>query len=587
MYLIIILTLIKLIYVKCFIHYPNIRINGAEYIILTLKHYNVSNIFGYIGGSNLQLFDSLYKRDINLIVNRNEQCCGHSAEAYAKSSNKLGVLITTSGPGLTNIITPLQDALSDGISLLAISGQVSSTKLGTSAFQECKATKITKPCVKKNILIKNTNQLVKYLNPMIKIAMKNRKGPVHLDICSNVFSDFVDLNKKTSLKINSIKKKCVNSNTNFNIELTNKIYEKIMKSKNPILIVGYGCSSDYINLRKFIEIYNIPTCSTLHGLGIVDYNNNLNLDMIGMHGSYYANKAIQNSDLIIGLGNRFDDRTIGKIDTFGLNAKKNFGIIHIDNSDEKLNEVKQIINPEISLKSDSSKFLSIMITNFKKKPNRNNWFNKINNYKLEYNFEPKIGINIPWIVKSLSKQINKNNKNYIITTGVGVHQMQVAQYFEFDKPKCLITSGSQGTMGVSTPFAIGCQIANPNKLVISIDGDGSFQMTSSDLMTIKELGLPIKILIMDNENLQMVTNWQDEFYNSKYSGSKLENPDFVKFAESMGIKGIYCDSINNLNDIISEIIFSDYPLLVHFKVKSEKCLPFVAPNKSLDDMILN
>jgi len=563
-------------------------IKGSDFIVRKFKQYNINEVFGYPGGCNLELFDNLYQNNISIISNSNEQCLGHSAQAYSKTSNKMAVVITTSGPGLTNIITPLQDAMSDGISFLAISGQVNSNKIGTSAFQECDASNLTKPCTKFSKLIKTPEELEQNLDLAIKILKTPRYGPVHLDICSNVFDEYYNY-KEENLEIKSNKIDDFNKiNEDEEIKI-NEIYNKLMSSKKPIIIVGRGAIESKNNIRKLTSLYNIPICSTLHGLGVINSNDNNYLGMIGMHGTVQANKAVHEADLILGIGNRFDDRTIGNINFFAKNAKKNTALIHIDNSQEKIDEVKKIINPNYSVKISSDKFVKILLNKFSYTANREKWFNKINNWS---KLNPKINkntLNIPLIISKLSSKLNNvksNNNEYLITTGVGVHQMQTAQYFSWIEPNNLVTSGSLGTMGVGLPFAIGCQLANPDKNVILIDGDGSFQMTCSDLITVSKYNLPIKIIIMDNKNLQMVSNWQEEFYSSRFVNSKLVNPDFVKLAESMGIKGIKCNNISELDNVLNYMLKYKKPILIHCLVESTKCLPFVPSSNPLNKIIL-
>jgi acetolactate synthase-1/2/3 large subunit len=558
-------------------------INGADYIIKKLNQYEINTVFAYPGGANLKLMDTLYKSNIKTIVNRHEQFSGFSAEGYSKSSNKIGCVITTSGPGLTNIITPLQDSYSDGIPLLAISAQVDHKKLGTSAFQECNAIALTKPCTKYNKLIKNIDELIEEFDNIVKISMTNRKGPVHLDICCNVFNEIVpsDLDiDKSSDKIIKYNKPLYKSSS------FNNIYNAILKASNPVLIVGQGCCKNYENIRQFINRFNLPTTTTLHGLGIIDEDDEKALEMLGMHGSYTANNAIQQADLIIGLGYRFDDRTVGNINLYGLNAKKNYGIIHIDISHEKIDEVKRVINPTYSLLMDCNKFVNKMMeksSNTYIKKNKG-WIEYLNVLKQQYPFKVNKGMNIPYIIKKLSDKL-ENKKDYLICSGVGTHQMNIAQYFKWKYPNTFLTSGSQGSMGSCLGFGIGAQLANPHKTVICIDGDGSFMMSCNDLMTIVEYNLPIKIFVMDNENLGMVTNWQNDFYNGNKAFSKLKNPDFCKLANSMGIQSIKCDNEEDINDCLEQID-SNYPLLIHFKVEQQKCLPFVSPGKALDDMII-
>jgi len=526
-----------------------------------------------------------------LLIDRHEQFSGFSAEGYSKSSNKLGCVITTSGPGLTNIITPLQDSYSDGIPLLAISAQVDYKKIGSSAFQECDAVALTKSCTKYNSLITSIFELDQCVDLAIQTALTKtgRKGPVHLDICSNVFNermyidedDFIPFKQENSLNYFYLR--------NEQFKPFYQIYDAIINSKKPVLIVGQGCSNDYKKIRKFINKFNLPTTTTLHGLGIVDENDKKALKMLGMHGSYTANHAIQEADLIIGLGYRFDDRTIGNVNLYGLNAKNNFGIIHIDISQEKIDEVKKIVNPKYSLQMNCNNFIdkmfeSSIIIKFNKNKNKD-WLNYLQQMKENHPLKVTKGMNIPFIIQRLSNKL-ENNKDYLICTGIGIHQMNTAQHFKWKSPKTLLTSGSQGSMGSCLGFGIGAQLANPNKKIICIDGDGSFMMSCNDLMTLVEYKLPIKIFIMDNENLGMVTNWQDQFYNKNRAFSSLKNPDFCKLGESMGIKSIKCENEQDIEQCLEEINSND-PLIIHFTVSQDKCLPFVSPGKALDDMIIS
>jgi len=565
------------------------KINGANYIIKKLNQYGIDTVFAYPGGANLKLIDTLSKYNIQTIVNRHEQFSGFSAEGFSKSSNKIGCVITTSGPGLTNIITPLQDSYSDGIPLLAISAQVDSKKLGTSAFQECDAVALTKPCTRFNKLIKNISELHEYFDMAIRIATTSigRKGPVHLDICSNVFNEEIFITEDFDYFLTPVKyenKFFPIGNENY----VNDIYNVITKASKPVLIVGQGCSKYYENIRKFVKKFNLPTTTTLHGLGIIDENDKLALEMLGMHGSYAANNAIQQADLVIGLGYRFDDRTIGNVDLYALNAKEKLGIIHIDISPEKIDEVKKIINPKYSLLMDCNNFVNKMfeisdISNTDIKDN-NEWVKHLILLKQQYPFKITKGMNIPNIIQQLSDKL-QYKQNYLICAGIGIHQMNTAQHFKWKYPNTFLTSGSQGSMGSSLGFAIGAQLANPKKNVICIDGDGSFMMSCNDLMTVVEYKLPIKIFVMDNENLGMVSNWQDDFYDRNRAFSSLKNPDFCKLANAMGIQSIMCEDEKDINNCL-DLICCNYPLLIHFKVDQEKCLPFVKPGKALDDMVL-
>ena len=574
----------------------NNKITTSQYIIERLLEKKINKAFGYNGGAVLPFFDEIYKfNDFEVIINRHEQSSGHCAQSYSKMTNNLGVLITTSGPGFTNVITPLQDAYSDGIPLLCISGQVSSNVLGTDAFQECDAVGISKPCVKDNYQIQNNDNFVNIFEYFLNLAEQPRYGPVHLDICKDVFTKYineVDLNSKNfdnkyidNGYNNLVKKKY------YKID-TDKLLKKINLSNKPVAIFGAGSINSYEKARLFTNIYNIPAATTLHGLGIIDENSNKSLKMIGMHGSYHGNKALEEADLIIGFGNRFDDRTIGKLSEFGLNAKKNLGIVHVDNSQKQIDKVKNLIKPNISIYSDSNEVLDILINKHKSEINinkysqRKDWIKTIQKWKSEFKFNKNNTLTGNYIIQTLSKII-KNNDKYVLTTGVGSHQMVAAQYFNHKIPNRFLTSGSLGTMGVGLPFAIGAQIAKPDNNVILIDGDGSFTMSLNDMATIIEYNLPIKMFILNDSKLRMVNLWQELFYEKRIIGSEFKYvPKFDKIADSYNIKSFICDKKVNVKKIITSALEFNGPVLVNFKIDTSYCLPFVPPNTKLGDMII-
>ena len=347
----------------------------------------------------------------------------------------------------------------------------------------------------------------------------------------------------------------------------NILLSKINKSKKPVLIVGAGATDDYLKVREFVKNYNIPVTTTLHGLGIVDETDKLSLKMLGMHGSYQANMAIDNADLIIGMGNRFDDRTVGKLSAFATNARQNYGIVHIDDSIKQLSKVKNIIEPNLSINCSSEKILDYL-NNAKFKVNlRQSWLKQI--YEWKNVFKLKIKGNeftSNYILSTLSK-ILKDKEDYILTTGVGSHQMVTAQYFDHRLPNRLLTSGSLGTMGVGLPFAIGAQIAEPQTTVIMIDGDGSFTMSMNEIASIIEYELPIKIFIMNDRKLQMVDYWQELLFDNNKVGSNFKyTPEFHKVAESFNIKNYVCDSNDMVKSTIEDAIAHDGPVLVNFMI---------------------
>ena len=579
------------------------RITVSEYIIERLIYKKVNTAFGYNGGAALPLFDTISKNpNFNMIFNRHEQSSGHCAESYSKITNNLGVLITTSGPGFTNVITPLQDAYSDGIPLLCISCQVSSQVLGTDAFQECNTTSISKGCVKKNYQIESTKYFPNIFEYMINIAESSRKGPVHIDICKDVLIKNVNLHEQLDEKENlslPFKKKrlftlapdsLVNIKNNielFDLNKFNELQNKIKKSKKPVLIVGNGATSDYLKVRDFCNKYKIPATTTLHGLGIIDEKSNLSLKMLGMHGSYQANMAIQNADLIIGIGNRYDDRTIGKISEFAPEARKNNGIVHIDNSYDQIIKVDKIVNPDLSITCSSEKILDYLNTaHIDNNINRKSWFQEINKWKMQFSLRTNHDeLTSNYIISTLSN-ILKDKEDYILTTGVGSHQMVTALYFNHKYPNRLLTSGSLGTMGVGLPFAIGAQIAKPDSTVILIDGDGSFTMSMNEIASIVEYNLPIKIFIMNDKKLQMVDYWQELLYDDNKVGSNFKyTPEFDKIAETFNIMNCSCNNTMAVEYIIEDALNYDGPVLVNFMIDKSYCLPFVPPGTALDKMI--
>lgn len=555
-------------------------ITGSEFILHFLKSKNVDQLFGYSGGANLHLLNEIYKQNIPFLANRHEQMTGHSAQGYAKISNQPGCIITTSGPGVTNMITPLYDAYLDSTPLFLITGNVASKNLGTQAFQEVNATALTKSCTKWNYCVTNVLELPFVLDYAYNKAMDGKKGPVHIDICSDIFSKTID----SGFLPNDIPITKEENLFEKRKELS-RIENRIQNSKKPVFIIGKGSFSAIKLIRQFSKKYNIPIATTLHGVGLINEREPLSLGMVGMHGTPYANKLIQEADLIVGIGYRFDDRTIGNPKTYGLNAKKQYGIIHIDICEKNIEIVKKIIKPDVSLKCDSNTFMKYISEKkfMKKKTLTSRWISeKKKEFPLPLNFENKLIMSD--IISELGELLK--NSDCILTTGVGNHQMVAAQYFKWNYPQQLLTSGSLGTMGTGLPFAIGAQIKYPNRQVICIDGDGSFMMSCQELATISENNLPIKILIFDNEKLQMVHTWQDFFYDKNFISTEIKNPCFQTMAKSFGIKSFFCSKKNKIRETLQKVLFHNGPVLAHFKVASEHCIPFVKPGDSLENVLL-
>lgn len=558
---------------------------GRDLIIDMLKKHKVNTIFGYSGGAILPVFDSLYHSNIKYYMNRNEQGAGHCAEGYAKVTGKPGIIVTTSGPGVTNLITPLQDSYSDGIPLVVLTGQVPSSAIGTDAFQECPAIELTRPCTKWNYQVNSANELQYTIDTAFEISLSGRPGPVHIDIPKDIMIQPVDEPVYNNEIVNNKRPKIKNKYR----KPLDKLVRLIQRAERPVIIAGHGCNNYSDKLSEFAKKANIPVTTTLHGLGIFDERHKLSLKMLGMHGSAYANYAIQRADLILSFGARFDDRIIGSIEGFAPKAKQaakneNGGIFQFE---IEADQVGKTIMPTGVFIGDCGTYLDYLLSKTSY-THRYNWQNTINNWKRNYPFKYTTidnEIKTQQVIEEISNQTYSRDDVYI-TTGVGNHQMMSAQFYKWTKPKQLLTSGSLGTMGVGVPFAIGAQIAKPDHTIICIDGDGSFNMTLTELGTIAEYNIPVKIAIMNDSRQQMVHVWQKLFFNSNFISTTNHNPDYVKLAKSFGINAVECDNLNTLASTVKDFLEYDGPIIGNFIVKPDYCLPLVAPGKQLDDMIL-
>jgi acetolactate synthase I/II/III large subunit len=563
-------------------------ISGGQIIYRKLVKNNVKDVWLYSGGAIMPLIDCFNnQKEINYYINTTEQNLGHSATGYARSLNKPGICIVTSGPGLTNMITPMLDAQYDHTPLIVFSGQVALNVMGTQAFQEAPSTEMTKVFTKWSYCVKNTEELNDVVDEAFKVCMEGKKGVVHIDLPKCILT-----NKINEREINkTIYNKKIYENINNN--KLNEICDLINNSDKPLLCVGKGCNEGYMELKELVEQGNIPITTTIHGVGCYNENNKLSLKFMGMHGSYTANNAIQESDCIIALGTRFDDRIIGNKSNYAPKAleaykKKKGGIIHC-NIDKKI--FNSIIKTQYNVHMDCKEFIKKLLKKIKYKK-RKKWENQINLWRKENGFiyEPKDNIIYSQdVLIKLNKLIKIRNKDkYIFTTGVGNHQMFTAQFIDFTEPNSLITSGSMGVMGFGLPAAIGVSIGNPDKTVIDIDGDGSFLMTLNDLKTVYQYNLKnLKILILNNKTLGMVDIWEKLFYNNRITATDNSYcPDFYKVANSFGIKSMFCDNKKNLNSILYKFLAETGPILCEIKVKHTPCYPLVAPGKSLNEMIL-
>ena len=566
---------------------------GAEIVFKSLEDQKVEYIFGYPGGAVLPIYDELKNhKSIKHILARHEQGAGHAAEGYARSSGKPGILLVTSGPGATNAVTALADAYMDSVPLVCISGQVPTHLIGTDAFQECDTTGITRPCTKHNGLVKDVNDLAGIMHKAFEVATTGRPGPVLVDIPKDI--QF----KKGKYKFlkNSLPKKFNEkvSNKNNSIKI-NKFIDMIKDSSKPIFYTGGGVVNSGPEasrlLRELVALTGFPITSTLQGLGAYPGDDPQFLGMLGMHGTYEANNAMHDCDLMINIGARFDDRITGKLDEFSPNSKK----IHVDIDPSS---VGKNVKVDLAIISDVNELLKNLIKTFKDK-NKNffnsnkqktsKWWTQIEKWrkKKSLNFiNSETTIKPQYAVQRLY-ELTKN-KDTFITTEVGQHQMWAAQHYKFNKPNRWMTSGGLGTMGYGLPAAVGVQVANPGKLVIDIAGEASVLMTMQEMSTAVQYRLPIKIFIINNEYMGMVRQWQELLHDKNYSESYSEAlPDFVKLAEAYGCIGIRASKPSELDEKIKEMINVDKPVIFDCRVdKVENCYPMIPSGKPHNQMLL-
>lgn len=575
------------------------EMTGGEIIFEVLSSHGVEHVFGYSGGAVLPLIDAFHGKHIKWITNVHEQCSGHSAAAYAKSTGKPGVCIVTSGPGMTNLVTPIQDALTDGVPLVVLSGQVPTGAMGTDAFQECPATEITRPCTKWNYVCLDFTQLPWAINEGMRIALSGRPGPVHIDLPKDIVS------MRGNVPEAALKRPEQPTELPPIVNMTDikAAAELINKSKRPILYVGQGANEASVELTKAALKINCPVTTTVHAMGVFDERHELSMHMLGMHGAAYANFAIQNADCIVAIGARFDDRTTGIVTKYAPKARAaeaegTGGIVHINIDRTTFGKV---VKPTVSVHADCLDALKalepLLTTTAADSPNakeRAAWLQQCKEWKEDNAFgyvkAPDRKIKTQQVIEATNDFIHKSGwvdtKKVIYCTGVGNHQMMACQFVRWTQTRSMITSGSLGVMGAGLPFAIGAQVANPDALTVLFDGDGSFNMTNMDLSTIKRYNLPVKMAIMNDHRQQMVWIWQRLFFDGRYVSVDNVNPDFVKLAQAHGIEAIACKTEDELPGVIEKWLTHDGPMLVDFQVVPDICLPMVAPGKALDEMML-
>ncbi|MBI4687205.1 MAG: biosynthetic-type acetolactate synthase large subunit [Nitrospirae bacterium] len=558
---------------------------GAEIFVECLKKEGVKHIFGYPGGVVLNIFDALFDdKDLKLILTRHEQGAVHAADGYARASGKVGVALVTSGPGATNTVTGIATASMDSIPLVVFSGQVPTLLIGNDAFQEADIVGITRPCTKYNYLVKDVNDLARVVKEAFHIASTGRPGPVLIDLPKDVTSGITDFVWPEHVKIRSY-----NPTYEGNKWMIKHAAHEIAKAKKPVIMAGGGVilSGASKELKELAELTKIPVTMTLMGLGGFPGTHTLSLGMLGMHGTYYSNMAVQDADLLIGIGVRFDDRVTGKVATFASHAK----IIHIDIDPTS---IRKNIRVDIPIVGDVKTVLKDMLKVLKEETKepwdavRKSWLKQISSWKqerpLRYTYNENV-IKPQFVVEKLY-EITKGDA--IITTEVGQNQMWAAQFYKYDKPRTFLSSGGLGTMGYGFPAAIGAQLACPDKTVIDIAGDGSIQMNIQELATAVIDKLPVKVAILNNQYLGMVRQWQELFFKERYSYSHLDVvPDFVKVAEAYGAAGLRATKPSEVEPVIKEALkIKNKPVFMDFIVDwKEKVYPMVPAGASINEML--
>ena len=550
--------------------------SGSELVLETLRDLGIDTIFGYPGGAVLPLYDAIYNfKGIRHILGRHEQGCLHEAEGYAKSTGKLGVAVVTSGPGATNAITGIADAMSDSVPLLVFTGQVARAGIGKDAFQEADIVGITMPITKYNYQVRETADIPRVITEAVHIATTGRPGPVVIDLPKDVsaletdfvYSSEIDLpSYQPTLEPNEMQIK--------------KILKQLSKAKKPVLLAGGGISyaEAATELNEFAERYQIPVVTSLLGQGTIATSHPLFLGMGGMHGSFAANIAMTEADFMISIGCRFDDRLTGNPKTFAKNAK----VAHIDIDPA---EIGKIIAVDIPVVGDAKKALQQLLAEPIVRNNTEKWIEKVTKDKNRVrSYDKKERVVQPQAVIERIGELT--NGDAIVVTDVGQHQMWTAQYYPYQNERQLVTSGGLGTMGFGVPAAIGAKIANPDKEVVLFVGDGGFQMTNQELAILNIYKIPIKVIMLNNHSLGMVRQWQEAFYDGRTSESVFETlPDFQLMAQAYGIKNYKFDNPETLEKDL-EVIIEDVPMFIEVDIsRKEHVLPMVPAGKSNHEML--
>lgn len=563
---------------------------GADMVIEALAENGVDTIFGYPGGAVLPIYDAIFsQKKIKHILVRHEQGAGHAAEGYARSTGKVGVCLVTSGPGATNVVTALTDAMLDSIPMVCIAGQVPTFLIGTDAFQEADTTGITRACTKHNYLVKNIDELPHIIHEAFHVARSGRPGPVLIDLPKDIqfaSSAYVEKNKA---QIHGYQPK-----TRPDADAIEAAIELLASAKKPVFYTGGGIINAGVKaseaLTQFVQMTGAPITSTLMGLGAYPASDKQWLGMLGMHGTYEANWAMHDCDVMVCIGARFDDRVTGRLDAFAPNSKK----IHIDIDPSSINKN---VRADIGIVADAGQAIEAMMDVWKKRGFKfdqsamQGWWKKIEEWRAVQclNYQPSKDVIKPqYALERLRHFIEKDKRDCFISTEVGQHQMWAAQFLKFDKPNRWLTSGGLGTMGYGLPAAIGAQVAHPGALCIDVAGEASILMNIQEMSTAVQYNLPVKIFILNNQWMGMVRQWQELLHGERYSQSYTESlPDFVKLAEAYGGIGLRAETPDQLDDVIQKMLASDKVTIVDVCVdQKENCFPMIPSGKAHNEMIL-
>jgi len=561
-----------------------IKSTGAKALLESLRREGVEIIFGYPGGAVIPLYDEIYHCDfLQHVLVRHEQGGGHMAEGYSHATGKVGVCIGTSGPGATNLVTAICDAMMDSIPMVAITGQVRTEVIGKDAFQEADITGITMPITKHNWLVKNVNDLPRVMHEAFHIARSGRPGPVLVDVPVDVFRAIVeyDPDEVQNIEISSFK-----SDFKVHKVQVKRAAELIAQAKKPVLYVGGGAKAAGAEhlVQALAHKTGFPVTTTLHGLGTFPENDPLSLGMLGMHGTAYANLAVEHCDLLIAIGARFDDRVTGKVSAFAQNAK----VIHFDIDPGEINKVRRA---DVSIVGNCAEALEALLPLVDETQDISEWRAELDAWRvdmpLEFNDGAQDGtLHAEWVIREIARL---TDRNVVVTTDVGQHQMWAAQHFGMRSPRQFITSGGLGTMGFGLPAAIGASFGvGPDKDVWCISGDGSFQMCIQELIVATIYKLPVKIAILNNTFLGMVRQWQEMFWQKHYSSVDMERaPDFVLVAEAYGMVGLRCDNVADVEATIRKAMETEGPVLMDFRVvKETNVYPMIPSGQTVGDMIV-